>query len=119
MIGLMRSLLTVQKVSTALTSYQSARFVARVKGGLIGLVYQKTLEVRAAELGEITAIALMGTDVERIGFNFLQIHDLWASVIEIGVAVWLLEQQVFIACLAPVLVILGIRVFLNKAATFD
>ncbi|KAL8870645.1 MAG: hypothetical protein Q9198_007584 [Flavoplaca austrocitrina] len=94
------------KCSTALTSYQSARFVARVKGGLIGLVYQETMKARTADLGETTAIALMGTDIERIGFNFLQIHELWASVIEIGVAIWLLEQQVFLACLAPVVVIL-------------
>ncbi|KAM0255269.1 hypothetical protein ACHAQJ_005924 [Trichoderma viride] len=54
----------------------------------------------------------MGTDVERIGFNFLQIHEMWASVIEIGVAIWLLEQQVFLACLAPVVVIL-VSVALN------
>lgn len=49
----------------------------------------------------------MGTDVERIGYNFLQIHEIWASIIEIGVAIWLLEQQVFLACLAPVVVILS------------
>lgn len=49
----------------------------------------------------------MGTDVERIGYNFLQIHEIWASFIEIGVVIWLLEQQVFLACPAPVVVILS------------
>jgi len=65
------------------------------------------MKARTVDLGETTAIALMGTDVERIGYNFLQIHEIWASIIEIGVVIWLLEQQVFLACLAPVVVILS------------
>ena len=65
------------------------------------------MKARTVDLGETTAIALMGTDVERIGYNFLQIHEIWASIIEIGVAIWLLEQQVYLACLAPVIVILS------------
>ncbi|KAK6074134.1 ABC transporter [Seiridium cupressi] len=92
--------------STALSSYQTTRFVTRLKGGLIGLVYQETMRARTVDLGETTAIALMGTDVERIGHNFQMIHEIWASLIEIGVAIWLLEQQVFLACLAPVVVII-------------
>ncbi|KAI1080070.1 ABC transporter [Whalleya microplaca] len=91
--------------STALFSYQTTRFITRVKGGLIGLIYQETMKARTVDLRETTAIALMGTDVERIGQNFQSIHEIWASVIEIGVAIWLLEQQVFLACLAPVAVI--------------
>jgi ATP-binding cassette subfamily C (CFTR/MRP) protein 1 len=106
-----KEMLSCMKCSRALASYQSARFVARVKGGLIGLIYQETMKARTADLGETTAIALMGTDIERIGSNFLRIHDLWASVIEIGVAIWLLEQQVSSACLAPVVVILGMLTF--------
>lgn len=101
------------KCSTALSSYQTTRFITRVKGGLIGLVYQETMKARAVGLGGTTAIALMGTDVERIGHNFLQIHEIWASIIEIGVAIWLLEQQVFLACLAPVAVILGTYLILG------
>ncbi|KAI0015927.1 hypothetical protein F4780DRAFT_33728 [Xylariomycetidae sp. FL0641] len=91
--------------STAIFSYQTTRFVARLKGGLIGLIYEKRLSTRAVDLGETTAVALMGTDVERIGQNLQSIHDVWASVIEIGVAIWLLERQVILACLAPVAVI--------------
>jgi ABC-type siderophore export system fused ATPase/permease subunit len=76
------------------------------------------MTARTADLGETTAIALMGTDIERIGFNFLQIHELWASVIEIGVAIWLLEQQVFLACLAPVVVILSTYIILGSSLSW-
>lgn len=106
-------LLTSIQCSTALSSYQTTRFITRIKGGLIGLVYQETMKARTVDLGETTAVALMGTDVERIGHNFLQLHEIWASIIEIGVAIWLLEQQVFLACLAPVAVILSTFIILG------
>lgn len=104
--------------STALSSYQTTRFITRVKGGLIGLVYQETMKARTVDLGETTAIALMGTDIERIGHNFLQLHEIWASIIEIGVAIWLLERQVFLACLAPVAVILSKHIILECSTEY-
>ena len=36
----------------------------------------------------------MGTDVERICNSMQAFHECWISVIEIGVAVYLLERQV-------------------------
>lgn len=65
------------------------------------------MRARTVDLGEITAVTLIGTDIERIAYNFMQIHEIWASIIEIGVAIWLLERQVFLASLAPVVVILS------------
>ena len=93
------------KCSTVLTSYQSARLVARVKGGFIEFVYQKIMKARTIDLDEIIAIALMETNIERIDFNFLQIHELWIFVIEIDVIIWLLEQQIFLICLTSMIVI--------------
>lgn len=90
-----------------MTSYQSTRSVTRVKGGLLGLIYQATIDTKMIDHKQTTAISLMGTDVERIGLNLLQFHEIWASMIEIVVAVWLLERQVSLACFAPVIVILG------------
>ncbi|KAI1339794.1 ABC transporter [Xylariaceae sp. FL0016] len=93
-------------VSTAVYQYQTFRFNTRIKGGLTGLIYQKAIQIRAAEAGEITAIALMGTDVERISLAFLSIHDLWGSLVDIAIALWLLERQLSLAALAPVIVVL-------------
>jgi ATP-binding cassette, subfamily C (CFTR/MRP), member 1 len=78
-----------------------------VKGGLIGLIYQETMKARTVDLGTTTAVAVMGTDVERVSQNLQAIHEMWASIIEVGVAIWLLEQQIFLACLAPVAVIIS------------
>jgi hypothetical protein len=50
----------------------------------------------------------MGTDVERIASGFRLIHEMWASLIEIGVAIYLLERQVGVACIVPALIVVGL-----------
>jgi hypothetical protein len=49
----------------------------------------------------------MGTDVERICNSMQAFHECWISVIEIGVAVYLLERQVGVTCVVPTVVSLG------------
>lgn len=78
-----------------------------MRGGLIGLVYQETMKARTADMGDITAVALMGTDVERIGTALQVVHELWGSLLDMVIAIWLLERQVSLACIAPVALILG------------
>ncbi|KAL4786969.1 P-loop containing nucleoside triphosphate hydrolase protein [Aspergillus varians] len=94
-----------QAVSTALYGYQNFRFVIRLRGGLISLVHRQTVHARAVDLGETTAITLMGTDVERIVNGFRSIHELWASLVDIAIAVYLLERQVGVACVVPALIV--------------
>ncbi|TPR02115.1 Proline racemase family protein [Aspergillus niger] len=55
----------------------------------------------------------MGTDVERIVSGSRVTHELWASLLEIAIAIYLLERQVGVACLVPAVIVL---VFV--AATF-
>ncbi|KAJ4287156.1 hypothetical protein N0V90_012554 [Kalmusia sp. IMI 367209] len=93
--------------STALYGYMTLRFLIRLRGGLIALIYQQTVEARAVDLGSINGLTLMGTDVERIVLNFLTIHEVWASLVEIGIAIFLLQRQVFVACLVPGVVTFG------------
>ncbi|KAL7914375.1 ABC transporter [Trichoderma velutinum] len=93
-------------VSTALYEYRTIRFVIRLRGGLISLIHGQTARARGVDLGNITAIALMGTDVERITVAFRYIHEVWACCIDIAIAVYLLERQVGVACVMPVVIIL-------------
>ncbi|OJJ73699.1 hypothetical protein ASPBRDRAFT_41400 [Aspergillus brasiliensis CBS 101740] len=88
-------------VSTGLYGYQTARYTIRLRGGLIALIHQQTVNTRAVDLGENTAITLMGTDVERIVSGSKETHELWASLLEIAIAIYLLERQVGVACLVP------------------
>ncbi|KAL4991624.1 P-loop containing nucleoside triphosphate hydrolase protein [Aspergillus falconensis] len=92
-------------VSTALYSYQNYRFVIRLRGGLISLVHGQTMHAREVDLGRTTAITLMGTDVERTISGLQSLHELWACLINIGIALYLLERQVGVACLVPAVII--------------
>ena len=85
----------------ALSEYYTNRFVIRLRGGLISLIYQQTIQARSVDLGEIDGVTLMGTDVERIVGSFRSIHELWCSFLDIAVAIYLLERQVGLACLIP------------------
>ncbi len=70
-------------------------------------MYQRSLNIRTADEGDISAVTLMGTDIERIASAMQLLHETWGSLIEIAIACWLLERQLFLACLAPIALVLG------------
>jgi hypothetical protein len=51
------------------------------------MIYGQTIEMTAADLTDSAAITLMGTDVERIVANLKNLHEAWASIIEVGIAI--------------------------------
>lgn len=92
----------------ALYWYQTFRFMIRLRAGLISLVYQQTVQARSIDLGDITGLTLMGTDVDRIVLGFRSIHEVWASLLEIILSVYLLSRQLYVACIMPGLLTLGL-----------
>jgi ATP-binding cassette, subfamily C (CFTR/MRP), member 1 len=97
----------VSQIATALYWYQVFRFLISLRGGLVALVYKQTVRTRAVDMGEITGLTLMGTDIDRILVGFRSIHEVWASLLDMGVALLLLERQLGPACLVPGLLVLG------------
>lgn len=70
------------------------------------MTYEQTLALQPEDLNDSAALTLMGTDVERAISNLQSIHELWASVIEVGIALWLLARQLGVACLVPLVIAL-------------
>ncbi|KAI0886932.1 ABC transporter [Annulohypoxylon maeteangense] len=93
-------------VSTSIYQYQNFRFITRMRGGLIALIYARTVYRRTADKGETTAMALMSTDVERIVTGMQLFHETWGSLVDIAIASWLLGLQMSVACLAPIVLII-------------
>ncbi|KAF4814325.1 ABC transporter atnG [Colletotrichum tropicale] len=91
-------------VSRAAYSRQQYRFTTMIRAGLIDIVFRKTVSLKADDLKDSAAVTLMGTDVERIVTTFAMFHEIWASVVEVGVAVFLLQQQIQIASIVPVVI---------------
>ncbi|OAA60152.1 ABC transporter, transmembrane domain, type 1 [Cordyceps fumosorosea ARSEF 2679] len=95
-------------ISMALYRYYSNRFIIRLRGGLISVIYQQTVAARGIDLGDnVDGLALMGADVERISSSFRTIHEIWAAPIEIIISVYLLERQIAVACIVPGLLVLS------------
>ncbi|KAG8409595.1 hypothetical protein J3459_017421 [Metarhizium acridum] len=93
-------------VSNSVYNYQNLRFSLRLRGGLIALVFQHNVNTRPVDMGDITGVTLMGTDVERIVSGMQMFNELWGSLLDVAVAAWLLERQLSLACLAPIVLIL-------------
>jgi hypothetical protein len=94
-------------ISNSVYTYHSFRFLTQVRGGLISIIYQESLQCRKKDQGDLDSLTLMGTDVERIIVGFRSIHELWASLVDIGIATYLLQRQVYVACLVPSALVFG------------
>ncbi|CAG8907277.1 unnamed protein product [Penicillium egyptiacum] len=94
-------------VSKAVYWRQTYRLLTMIRSGLISMIYDQTIDMTAADLTDSAAITLMGTDVERIVTNLKNLHEAWASIIELGTAIWLLEREIGVACFIPLVISLG------------
>ncbi|KAI1857175.1 uncharacterized protein JN550_013412 [Neoarthrinium moseri] len=80
--------------------YQHLNFqlTTMIRGGLVALIFEKTLRVDAAKAREGDAISLMSADIEGIEPGIGIVHEVWAAMVELGIALYLLEIQVGAAC---------------------
>jgi ATP-binding cassette subfamily C (CFTR/MRP) protein 1 len=82
--------------------------ISRIRSALTAALYRHTTALRACDVSDSAAITLMGTDVERIVDALTQFHELWASVLQVGIATWLLARQMSFAALVPMVVCVGV-----------
>jgi ATP-binding cassette subfamily C (CFTR/MRP) protein 1 len=80
------------------------------RGSLLTLIFDKTLRICTSAVSDAAAVTLMSADIERIGSGLREMHELYSSVIELGLALWLLERllgvamaasTVFVFCMFP------------------
>jgi len=70
----------------------------------VSAIYTHVLDLPITSLDESAAVTLMSSDVERICDAMLDIHSLWSSPLEISLAIWLLQKQIGLALLGPLVV---------------
>lgn len=80
---------------------------SRIRAALISKIYQDTTALRHTEIKDAAAVTLMGTDVERIIASLSQVHEIWAAVPEISIAVWLLVRRISYAAIVPLIICLS------------
>lgn len=74
------------------------------RGSLVSAIYYKTTDISIASLDNSAAITLMSTDIERIELGLRFFHELWANIVQIGLATWLLQRQLGLPCIAPIII---------------
>ncbi|ETS74059.1 hypothetical protein PFICI_13925 [Pestalotiopsis fici W106-1] len=85
-------------VTRAYYQHLNFQLTTMIRGGLVALIFQKTLELDSTKASEGDAISLISADIEGIEPGISLIHEVWASIIELGIALYLLERQVGAAC---------------------
>ncbi|PVH81871.1 hypothetical protein DL98DRAFT_457694 [Cadophora sp. DSE1049] len=91
-------------VTTGQFQHLTYRVITMIRGGLISLLYRKATELSITATDPSSSMILMSADIERITTGWQTIHELWANVIEVGLAIYLLERQLGAACAVPIAV---------------
>nr|WOF01069.1 canalicular multispecific organic anion transporter 1 [Corynespora cassiicola] len=89
-------------VSTGQYQHFTYRFITMMRGGLISMLYGKAVDVNLTDVDTANSMTLMSADIERIVTGMQTAHELWANVIEVTLAIYLLERQLGVACTIPV-----------------
>lgn len=98
-------------VSMGQYQHRTYRTIAMLRAGLVSVIYRKTGTLSLKGIDPATSMTLMSADIERIVQGFQTMHEIWGNAIEVGVAIYLLERQLGVACVVPVAV--SIREFLT------
>lgn len=78
------------------------RAITMVRGGLISMLYSKTTDLSITAVDPASSLTLMSADIERIYTGWQTMHEMWASALEVGLAIYLLERQLGAACALPI-----------------
>lgn len=94
-------------ITTGQYEHLTYRAITMARGGLISLMFAKTSSLKANAADPATSLTLMSADIERITNGWQTMHEIWANLIEITLAIYLLERQLGAACVIPIGVAIG------------
>ncbi|KZL77916.1 ABC multidrug transporter [Colletotrichum tofieldiae] len=90
-------------ISRGIYNHTVYQLTTTLRGGLVSLIFTKSLRLDAATAGKAKAITLMSTDIDSITSGVKDLHEIWASILELGVAVYLLNLQIGAACFVVII----------------
>lgn len=73
---------------------------------LVTEIFIRATKTRLGASDESAAVTLMSTDIERIDMGLRPLHDIWASMIQVAIASWMLYGQLGAVFVAPMLIVL-------------
>ena len=93
-------------IAITMGQYQHLTFraITMARGGLISMLFAKSTRLEANAADPASSLTLMSADIERITNGWQVMNEIWANVIEIALAIYLLEVQLGVACVIPLAV---------------
>ena len=92
------------QITMGQSQHLTYRVIAMARGSLISMLYSKTADLSITAADPASSMILMSADIERITTGWQTMHELWANIIEVGLAIYLLERQLGPACAVPIAV---------------
>ncbi|KAH7316563.1 putative ABC multidrug transporter [Stachybotrys elegans] len=86
-------------VTQAWHRHMTFQLLTMYRGALASLIFKKTLHLHSSSIKDAAPLTLMSTDIETMVMAGGAIHDLWASLLELPVGIYLLYRQIGIPCL--------------------
>lgn len=74
---------------------------------MVGLLHTRTLTLQDGLYDESAAMTLMSNDTDMVANTSQMVWELWAMSIELIVGMTLLARQMGLACLVPLLFVVG------------
>ncbi|KAF2241163.1 putative ABC multidrug transporter [Trematosphaeria pertusa] len=93
--------------SMAFTWYFHHRLRIMMRSILVPEIFIKATKARVGAADDSAALTLMSTDLERIRMGFRTLHELWACLVQVALAAWMLYRRlgvVFVAAIGIVIV---------------
>ncbi|KAI0483144.1 multidrug resistance-like protein [Xylariaceae sp. FL0804] len=84
--------------------YRAVRTSTSLRGMLVSAIFQKSTRISTTATDNVAAVTLMSTDAETIEVAVRSVHELWALLLQVALATWLLSIQLGAAAAGPVLV---------------
>ncbi|CEI66013.1 unnamed protein product [Fusarium venenatum] len=81
-------------ISGAWHKHLSFQMVTMYRGGLVSLIFKKTLRLKTSSIKDSAQVTLMTTDVETIVAAGASVHDMWANMLELPIGIYLLHRQI-------------------------
>ena len=94
-------------VTTGQYQHLTYRAITMARGGLISMLFAKTSSLKANAVDPAQSLTLMSADIERITNGWQTMHEIWANIIEVALAIYLLDRQLGSACAIPLAVAVG------------
>ncbi|KAL4747875.1 hypothetical protein BDW72DRAFT_215157 [Aspergillus terricola var. indicus] len=88
-------------VTGAASQHKTYRLITMIRGSLVPLMYRQTLRLDLGAVRNSAALTLMSVDIERVASGLRNLHEVWASPVDVALALWLLERQLGVAAVAP------------------